>query len=426
MALNKLQQKVFDRVVHEKQPITFLTSQPGAGKSFTTAAIAKAVNGSKLTATSHKAKAVISEMSGIEATTIHKYMKYTLVNHNYTQKLTKYSEDIEPCSLLIVDEVSMLPNVILTDILHEVNSPNGAFSQVLFVGDAIQLPAVSNPPNLKKLEQYKVELTEQMRQEHCIDLANYFTSYRQAISNNTMPASLLVNSPLITIHDDHKEFCREYLKCDGNKRIIVYRNKVAEKYSQYIHEGDTFNVGDRVILDKPIQSIGAYNKDIVTITAVDADYNEHFLNITVTSDTGGRATVRHYHSTGELNRQLELLKSQDNEPAYWELFDQSFRLKHVYASTVHAVQGDSIDTVFLDAYDIVSAHQAAKTRYNNPISQDMMLRLLYVAISRMKSHCHIYTGAKPRNYEELTKDPDRKIRVVKQKEKPKEQAKFKL
>lgn len=416
--LNEKQKLAYDRVLVAKAPITYLTGGAGTGKSTTAAAIIKDSFNVTVTATTHKAKTVLAEMLGKECHTIQKYLGYTIIQNNYKQHLhkAKSNDKIEPCNLLVVDEVSMLPNKILKEIVELVKEGK-LFKQVLFIGDSVQLPAVTDKPNLKLIEFFNVNLTEQMRQDNCPTLINYFETLRNAIQLNNMPSSLLTKAPAITICDDHKEFCRHYLKCNGNKRILTYRNNVVDKYNKYINDSEsTFNIGDKVVIDKPIASIGAHNKD--TLTVHDIEEHQHYYKILLMNSNGRGAYINHYKLVSELNRQLEEFKSKHQETQYWDLFDTSFRLKHVFTSTVHAAQGDTIDYVFVDAFDIISAHQQAKTRYNQPISANMMLRLLYVAISRMKVHCYIYTGVKPRDYSELTKDPNRKLRTVKPKSKP--------
>jgi len=411
--LNKGQQAVFDRVVKDRAKITYLAAEPGFGKTYVTAEIIKHSMNVEVTATTHKAKSVLSKLLGRPTTTIHKYMRYTIANVNYKQQLVKVKGEIEPCSLLVCDEIGMIPNRILKDILYEVEKGE-LFEQVLFVGDPLQLPAVADKPNLKLLEPYRVGLTEQMRQSGCSILSNYLSSLRAAIEAKKIPSSLLTAAPAITIYDNHKKFCRDYLKCTTNKRILAYRNNVVDKYNKYINDPDnTFNIGDIVVIDKPIKSIGAHNKDILTI--VDIREEEDYYNVRLVTDNGNQATVRHYKKVSELSRQLEELKTLNKENEYWILFNQSFRLKHIFASTVHAAQGETLDTVYIDAYDIIAAHQQTKTRYNKPISAEMMLRLLYVAISRMQTRCVIYTGVEPRDYSELQKDPSRKIRTTKKK-----------
>lgn len=402
MTLNTIQQQVFDRVVIDKAPITYLVGEAGVGKSHTVSQIISHVP-HILTATSHQAKSVLSQMTGDRAITVHSYFGYILTTAGYQQKLVKRDKHSQrTTTLLVIDEVSMLPDRILTDALEGLGIH---YDQILFVGDPVQLPAVSNAPKLQKLEPYKIELTEQMRQASCPILSNYLKSFRRAIETDTMPASLFTEAPSITLLDSHRDFCREYILCEGSKRIIAYRNAVVDKYNANIVEGDTFNIGDIVVIDKPIGTV-AKNQDQVLITHITD--TEHYYDITARTVDGHTVNLLHYKKVSYVNSELEKLKSQHRKEAYWELYNSSFRLKHLYSSTIYKSQGTSVDYVFIDALDIVNAYEAKKTKWNNPISQDMFLRLLYVAVSRMRTHCYIYTGSdcNGRFYEILSETPE--------------------
>lgn len=420
MSLNKQQQAAYDAIVRNNEPIVYLTGSAGTGKSYTVAQIISQFNYVALTATSHQAKAILAQLTGRFTSTVHSYFGYVLKNHNYKQVLIKRDNfEQEPTTLCVIDEVSMLPNKILKEALEQVGT---VYDQLLLVGDAVQLPAVSNKPNLKLLDKYKIELTEQMRQDSCPILANYLNSYRRAIETNTMPASLFTDAPAITLFDSHRDFCRQYLLTEGNKKIIAYRNNVVDKYNQTLVEGNDFNPGDVVIIDKPIPK-HANNQDEVTILSVHD--TEDYYNITVRCNDGYTTTVRHYKLVSKFNAELERFKTLKDEDSFWELYNKSFRLKHVYACTIHKSQGSSIDSVFVDALDFINAFQATKTKYNNPISQDMFLRLMYVAISRMSKHCYIYTGndGKGRSYdilEESAQQAEKNLARIKPEPKPKE------
>lgn len=402
MTLNTIQQQIYDRVVIDKAPITYLVGAGGVGKTYTVSQIIKHIP-HILTATSHQAKTVLSQMTGDRAITVHSYFGYILTTAGYQQKLVKRDKHTqESTKLLVIDEISMLPDKLLIDALEGLNV---YYDQILFVGDPIQLPAVSDAPKLHKLEQYKIELTEQMRQASCPILSNYLNSFRKAIETNIMPASLFTDAPSITLIDSHKEFCRTYTLCTGSKRIIAYRNAIVDKYNANIVEGDDFNVGDIVVVDKPLGTI-LKNQDQVLITAI-TDI-EHYYDITAVTDNGNEVNLRHYKKVSYINSELEKLKSRGLKDDYWDLYNSSFRLKHLYSSTIHKAQGISVDYVFIDTLDFINAFEATKTRYNNPISQDMFLRLMYVAISRMKVHCYMYTGndCKGRDYETLSETPE--------------------
>jgi hypothetical protein len=61
--------------------------------------------------------------------------------------------------------------------------------------------------------------------------------------------------------------------------------------------------------------------------------------------------------------------------------------------TVHKAQGQSVDTVFIDMTDIYSAYAQNKTKYNNPISLDEMLRMILVGMSRARHKIVVFYGS---------------------------------
>jgi len=60
--------------------------------------------------------------------------------------------------------------------------------------------------------------------------------------------------------------------------------------------------------------------------------------------------------------------------------------------TVFKAQGQSVDTVFVDMTDIYSAYDQQKTKWNNPISLDEMLRMILVGMSRARHKIVVFYG----------------------------------
>lgn len=319
--LNSKQQEVFDLVINKKQPITYLTGAGGTGKSHLISEIAKHCD-HILTGTTHQSKTVLSHLSGKPSQTVHSYFGFVLVNKDYKQTLVRRT-DFEPeyTEVLIIDEISMLPNVILKAAIEGLGT---FYSQLLFVGDPVQLPAVSNKPNLKLIEPYKIELTQQMRQAECATLQNYMQSLRNSIESGDMPHSLFTDAPAVNLIDSHTEFCREYLKCTGSKKIIAYRNNIIDKYNENLVSGDsTFNPGDIVIIDKPIGNI-ARNQDQVCVTSVE-ELEDYFI-VSIVTDQGAHARIKHYKRPSQVNVELQKLKEQRRESDYWELLNHHLDL----------------------------------------------------------------------------------------------------
>ena len=118
--------------------VFILTGGPGVGKSTTANAIIKALASLPvdvaLAAPTGRAAQRLMEITGEEATTIHRLLKWSpqerCFQHNRHNPLTTQA--------LVVDEVSMLDNQLAAALLDAISEK----TQVIFIGDTDQLPSV--------------------------------------------------------------------------------------------------------------------------------------------------------------------------------------------------------------------------------------------------------------------------------------------
>jgi len=115
-----------------------LTGGPGCGKTTTTRVLVKLLQAMKktvlLAAPTGRAAQRMTEVIGIEAKTIH-----VLIEWNPHQgSFAKNEDNPLPCDFLIVDETSMLDISLASALLKAVPEK----TQILFIGDPDQLPAV--------------------------------------------------------------------------------------------------------------------------------------------------------------------------------------------------------------------------------------------------------------------------------------------
>ena len=115
-----------------------LTGGPGTGKTSVTNIIAKAFDARKmrllLVSPTGRAAKRLSEVTGREAATVHRLLKFD----PQTRAFTHNEENPLECDVLIADEVSMLDAVLANSLLKAV--PKEA--HIVFVGDSDQLPSV--------------------------------------------------------------------------------------------------------------------------------------------------------------------------------------------------------------------------------------------------------------------------------------------
>lgn len=403
MTLNKKQQLAYNEVLKGSEPIVVLTGAGGTGKSFTTGMIIRDFVGEVLiTATTNKAKDILATMAKERTFTTQSCMGYSMVKRGYDLVLAQV-RDPKQGTLLIVDEVSMLPHKVYKTILEQLES--GALTKVLFLGDPIQLPAIGRGVDIKAIEGVHIELTKQLRQTNKDKkLTKFLKHLRKAIETGGTLDSI-DDIPSITVHTEHRSFCEAYNKDLGNKKVVAYRNAVVNKYNEYIHNTEElYNAGDEVVIDKPITYNDcmtlATNGEQVLITKVQRHATLPYYILDVVTNIGGVATITAWDNASSLNAYLEELEKSNNYTEYWDTKNNAFNLKHLYACTVHKTQGSTYDTVYIDATDIYAAYEAKPSKWSAPISYDLFLRLLYVSISRMTTHCHIYYG-NARNYKYL-------------------------
>lgn len=118
--------------------VMVLTGGPGTGKTTIINAILRVFTGMKarilLAAPTGRAAKRMSETSGHEAKTIHRLLEYSPREEGFARN----EDNPLPCSLLVVDEASMMDTMLMYFLLKAV--PLGA--TVVFVGDVDQLPSV--------------------------------------------------------------------------------------------------------------------------------------------------------------------------------------------------------------------------------------------------------------------------------------------
>ncbi len=115
-----------------------LTGGPGTGKTLTTNTIVRAFEARKrrvlLVSPTGRAAKRLSEVTGREAQTIHRLLKFDPASREFFYNAANQLD----CDAVIVDEVSMLDCVLANSLLRAI--PDNA--QIVFVGDSDQLPSV--------------------------------------------------------------------------------------------------------------------------------------------------------------------------------------------------------------------------------------------------------------------------------------------
>jgi ATP-dependent exoDNAse (exonuclease V) alpha subunit len=388
--LNNEQQGFINRVV-AGEPSIILIGDAGTGKSYLVHELINSMPKThiQVTATTNKAASIYQHIT--DTRTIHSFLGFRMQQNN---KLGEYElAQVNPpgdADILIVDELSMLPNILLNAI--EIAQARGVYKQVIYIGDPVQLPAVHDGIELSDLTGPVFELTQQMRFTFTdAEALAYLKDLRHAIEHTPDKMVPFRKSSIITCVDNFKEFAQLYHSTSGSKKIMAYLNDTVDRYNYRINGGVAFKVGDQVIIDKPF--LEYWNGSTLEVASVDEtdDYYKVLL-----TDGRDEDTAIHWKLKGTYDTLLNRLRKKKDWSTFWNVVDNSLRLKHKYACTIHKSQGSSYDTVFLDGRNLLSGWN------NKIISTELFTRLLYVGLSRMRKQAYIYTGSEGKNYKFFT------------------------
>ncbi len=124
------------------QPVMVLTGGPGTGKTTAISAIIQLLDqmGEKvaLAAPTGRAAKRMSELTGIEAKTVHRLLEVDFADGTGVTKFKRNEKNPLPCDAVIIDEASMMDTLLFESLLRALK-----FScRLILVGDPDQLPSV--------------------------------------------------------------------------------------------------------------------------------------------------------------------------------------------------------------------------------------------------------------------------------------------
>ena len=361
--------------------VSIITGGPGTGKTTIVKAIIKTLESFDakvvLCAPTGRAAKRLSETSGIDAKTIHRLLEIKHIDDDDRNALVEIDVTPIEADVVIVDEVSMLDVILMSNLLKAVSLT----TTLILVGDVDQLPSVG-PGNVLKdlIESGKIStfaLTKIFRQagESMIVVnAHSINSGELPVFNKENTDSFLVNArnsdeiikKVINLVSERLPNFKECNAIDDIQVITPMRKgvlgannlnkelqKVLNPYASYkkqIALGDRiFRVTDKVMQIKNNYDLewvngsergsGVFNGDIGRITAVDSEAEM----IRVIFDDG---------------KEVEYDSVQMEE------------LDHAFATTVHKSQGSEFPIVVIPVF---MGGQRLMTR-----------NLLYTAMTRAK------------------------------------------
>lgn len=325
-----------------RYPCMILTGGPGTGKTTIVKALLQVYSNLypqdriALVAPTGRASKRLSELTGIQASTIHRLLKWDL--HTNTFAVNKFNPlDVD---VLVIDEFSMVDVVLLSKLFEA----SARIRKVLFIGDHHQLPSVAPGNVLKDLITAKVktiELDEIFRQ---VEDSGIIQLAHQIINNN-------IND--ISIFDDYKDInffrCPNYDIVKNVKKIVkkaidegydnndiqvlapMYQGVAGidalndalqdvfnpmDNYKRELKIGrKTYREGDKILQLKNRPEDDVFNGDIGTLVEIGIKDNFEFLQDTLIVDYDGNLveytsktfpTITHAYC-------MSIHKSQGNE-----------------------------------------------------------------------------------------------------------------
>ena len=391
-------------IKQDEESVFLLYGAAGTGKTFIMQELVKLAKPSTIRATAptHKAVHVLKErVNGIQTRTIQSLLGLKLTKDNGTYKLKQdlnsYAKSMEGVELVLVDEASMIDNIILDFIYTDINSSDRKY---IFIGDICQLPPVN----------YEVSpIFEEVTDEDY--LAELVTPVRQYSDSSILENA---NSLRVKIFDDistkfkydanfEKLQSNEFVKrlkahkwVDDDSRIVAWRNVNVKAYNKLVNNvtgvptEQPFKVGQDVVFSSAYAQddyVIANAGDVVKVDKItkryDSKYKLHCFEVEIEAD---------YFSDKQVESAIFVLDEQSQQDydalvisyrhqaitkqikwaSYYDLIESYVDLRPTFSSTVHKTQGETIaGVVFIDMVDIY--------RNSDEITRD---RMVYTAITR--------------------------------------------
>lgn len=351
--------------------IMVLTGGPGTGKTTLIRAILKIreARGYRvmLAAPTGRAAKRMTEATGHEAKTIHRMLEYVGTEGDSGGFMRNDSNPLE-CDLLIVDEASMIDQILLYHLLKAV--PDGA--SLIFVGDVNQLPSVGAGNILKDIIDSGICPTVMLSE-----------IFRQAEQSNIVVNAHKINAGEMPLFDKHYESgLKDFYfieQSDPDKALEVIKTLVTERIPERfqfnplediqvltpMHKGPIGTVRLNTELQRTLnrtdgvklQRMGRVFQEGDKVMQVRNNYEKDVYN----GDIGAIYRIN--------ADEQKLIVKMDNGLVSYD-FHELDELIHAYAISIHKSQGSEYPAVVIP---ILTQHYVMLQR-----------NLLYTAITRGK------------------------------------------
>lgn len=433
--LNEGQKNAFNEVLStlkdDKQHIT-INGPAGTGKTTLTKFLIKHLidsgeTGIHLAAPTHQAKKVLSELSGMEAFTIHSLLKISPTNYE-DSTLFEQSDapDLSQCRVLLCDEGSMYDKQLFKILMASIPS----WCTIIALGDVAQIRPVSPNSNIPEISLFfnhpkfkQVSLTEVMRSNApIIEVATEIRQgkwIRESLVDGAGVHNMFSDDGKSVANFMHKYF--EIVKTPAdlfNNRVLAYTNASVNSLNKIIRKklyqtSEPFIVGEVVVMQEPLIKTRSFegkkfteilynNGEMVEILScrkgtkklsIGSVNEEEIINVWYLEcksiDSEITAPIIVIEDEKEMNRYQNYMSNvadffkngnhngkRPNWKGWWELKSKFQKVKALPVSTVHKSQGISVDNVFVYTPCI---HKA---------DAELAQQLLYVATTRARHNVY--------------------------------------
>ena len=373
-----------------------------------------------LTATTHKAAAVLAKSHHKDVNTIHSVLGLK-VTKDFRTGLTSLKpsgnkQAMPNLFMVVVDEASMINWELLAYIRKGFSSD----TKILYIGDSYQLAPVREPtsPVFTQVKRH-AHLTEPVRQQEDSPIFKFGQMFRQLLidgmHNKRWPSieDLKANQGEVihVSHDDWWSMALPAIQQDpmNNKILAWSNNRVQECNSfvrKYLNKPVDLQANEWVVANKPIftrnNAILARTDQEVLIESIGNRVNWTTLGGHVLPYPGFELWLRQIQIKGfavyivesDQVSNYKLLqkyyKGTKDWPNFYLLEEQVADLRPSYASTVYKAQGSTWDQVFIDLDDI-----------SRCTSWKEVARMMYVAVTRPRTRVVLAGNIKVMNWTDL-------------------------